>query len=101
MVDSAVVLVENAHRRIEEAERQGSAESRADIVIRSAKELGSQMFGALLVLTIAFLPVFSLEGEEGRLFRPLALAKTFAMAFAALFGGRKAHVPLDDGRANR
>jgi Cu(I)/Ag(I) efflux system membrane protein CusA/SilA len=84
MVDSAVVLVENAHRRIEEAERQGSQVSRQNIVIGAAKELGSQMFGALLVLTIAYLPVFTLEGEEGRLFRPLALAKTFSMAFAAL-----------------
>jgi Cu(I)/Ag(I) efflux system membrane protein CusA/SilA len=84
MVDSAVVLVENAHKRIEQAEREGSNRSRTEIVIGAAKELGGQMFGALLVLTIAFLPVFTLEGEEGRLFRPLALAKTFSMAFAAL-----------------
>ena len=84
MVDSAVVLVENAHKRIEQAEREGSSVSRLEIVIGAAKELGAQMFGALLVLTIAFLPVFTLEGEEGRLFRPLALAKTFSMAFAAL-----------------
>ncbi|HEU5074610.1 MAG TPA: CusA/CzcA family heavy metal efflux RND transporter, partial [Polyangiaceae bacterium] len=84
MVDSAVVLVENAHKRIEQAEHEGSSASRLEIVIGAAKELGAQMFGALLVLTIAFLPVFTLEGEEGRLFRPLALAKTFSMAFAAL-----------------
>jgi copper/silver efflux system protein len=84
MVDSAVVLVENAHKRIEQAERDGSQVSRTEIVIGAAKELGAQMFGALLVLTVAFLPVFALEGEEGRLFRPLALAKTFSMAFAAL-----------------
>jgi Cu(I)/Ag(I) efflux system membrane protein CusA/SilA len=84
MVDSAVVLVENAHKRIEQAEREGSKVPRADLVIGAAKELGGAMFGALLVLTIAFLPVFTLEGEEGRLFRPLALAKTVAMAFAAL-----------------
>jgi copper/silver efflux system protein len=84
MVDSAVVLVENAHKRIEQAERDGASVSRSEVVISAAKELGPQMFGALLVLTIAFLPVFTLEGEEGRLFRPLALAKTFSMAFAAL-----------------
>jgi Cu(I)/Ag(I) efflux system membrane protein CusA/SilA len=84
MVDSAVVLIENAHRRIEQAEREGSKVPRTEIVIGAAKELGGAMFGALLVLTVAFLPVFTLEGEEGRLFRPLALAKTFAMAFAAL-----------------
>jgi Cu(I)/Ag(I) efflux system membrane protein CusA/SilA len=85
MVDSAVVLVENSHKRIEEAERKGLDTPRLEIVLSSMKELGSEMFGALLVLTIAFLPVFALEGEEGRLFRPLALAKTFSMAFAALF----------------
>ncbi len=85
MVDSACVLVENAHTKIAAAEREGSKISRKEIVIASARGLGPSMFGALLVLTIAFLPVFSLQGEEGRLFRPLALAKTFSMAFAAVF----------------
>lgn len=85
MVDSAVVLVENSHKAIEEDDRAGRNTPRTEIVLRAVKELGSQMFGALLVLTIAFLPVFTLEGEEGRLFRPLALAKTFSMAFAAIF----------------
>jgi copper/silver efflux system protein len=85
MVDSAVVLVENSHKAIEEDERAGRNTPRAEIVLRAVKQLGSQMFGALLVLTIAFLPVFTLEGEEGRLFRPLAFAKTFSMAFAAVF----------------
>jgi Cu(I)/Ag(I) efflux system membrane protein CusA/SilA len=84
MVDSSVVLVENAHRRIEEAERDGRTDDRRRIVVDAAKELGPSMFGALLVLTIAFLPVFVLEGEEGRLFRPLALAKTASMAVAAI-----------------
>ena len=85
MVDSACVLVENAHQKIADAERQGSKLTRKEIVIASACELGPSMFGALLVLTIAFLPVFALQGEEGRLFRPLALAKTFSMAFASIF----------------
>jgi copper/silver efflux system protein len=85
MVDSACVLVENAHKQIEAAERDGKKAPRAEIVIAAARELGPSMFGALLVLTIAFLPVFTLEGEEGRLFRPLALAKTFSMAFASIF----------------
>ena len=85
MVDSACVLVENAHRKIADAERDGLTLERKEIVIASARELGPSMFGALLVLTIAFLPVFALEGQEGRLFRPLALAKTFSMAFASLF----------------
>ena len=85
MVDSACVLVENAHKKIEESERKGEKIARTEIIIAAARELGGSMFGALLVLTIAFLPVFTLEGEEGRLFRPLALAKTFSMAFAAVF----------------
>ncbi|HEU0031726.1 MAG TPA: CusA/CzcA family heavy metal efflux RND transporter [Kofleriaceae bacterium] len=85
MVDSACVLVENAHRKIEDAAREGRTVDRKELVIESARELGPSIFGALLVLTIAFLPVFALQGEEGRLFRPLALAKTFSMAFASLF----------------
>jgi Cu(I)/Ag(I) efflux system membrane protein CusA/SilA len=85
MVDSACVLVENAHKKIAEAEASGRDVSRTEVVIASARELGPSMFGALLVLTIAFLPVFSLQGEEGRLFRPLALSKTFSMAFASVF----------------
>jgi len=85
MVDSACVLVENAHKQIAEADRKGLKLDRKEIVIASARELGPSMFGALLVLTIAFLPVFALQGEEGRLFRPLALSKTFSMAFASIF----------------
>ena len=85
MVDSAVVLTENAHKRIEEDERAGRKTPRSELVIQAARELGPSMFGALLVLTIAFLPVFTLEGQEGRLFRSLALSKTFSMAFASLF----------------
>ena len=85
MVDSACVLVENAHKKIAEAESTGEEVDRTTLVIASARELGPSMFGALLVLTIAFLPVFALQGEEGRLFRPLAFAKTFSMAFASLF----------------
>jgi Cu(I)/Ag(I) efflux system membrane protein CusA/SilA len=85
MVDSACVLVENAHKKIAEAESQGTKVDRKELVIASARELGPSMFGALLVLTIAFLPVFVLQGEEGRLFRPLAYSKTFSMAFASIF----------------
>ncbi|MBL9006226.1 MAG: efflux RND transporter permease subunit [Myxococcales bacterium] len=85
MVDSACVLVENAHKKIAEAESTGEKIDRKELVIASARELGPSMFGALLVLTIAFLPVFALQGEEGRLFRPLAYAKTFSMAFASVF----------------
>ncbi|MBM4777963.1 MAG: efflux RND transporter permease subunit [Archangiaceae bacterium] len=84
MVDSGVVLVENAHKKIESAKAEGRSVDRGALILASAKELGPSMFGALLVLTVAFLPVFVLEGEEGRLFRPLALAKTASMAVAAV-----------------
>jgi len=84
MTDSCVVLVENAHKKIETAQEEGSTVDRKELVISAAKELGPAMFGALLVLTIAFLPVFVLEGEEERLFRPLALAKTASMFIASL-----------------
>jgi Cu(I)/Ag(I) efflux system membrane protein CusA/SilA len=81
MVDAAVVLVENAHRRIE---RAGPGENRIEIVIASVKELGPPIFGSLLVIAIAFLPVFTLEAQEGRLFKPLAYTKTLAMVFASI-----------------
>jgi Cu(I)/Ag(I) efflux system membrane protein CusA/SilA len=79
MVDAAVVLVENAHRRLERG-----GESRVDAILASAKELGPPIFGSLLVIAIAFLPVFTLEAQEGRLFKPLAYTKTLAMLFASL-----------------
>ncbi len=81
MVDAAVVLVENAHRRLEEA---GPDANRTEIVIASVKELGPPIFGSLLVIAIAFLPVFTLQAQEGRLFKPLAYTKTLAMAFASI-----------------
>ncbi len=81
MVDAAVVLVENAHRRLE---KEGPGADRVRVVLDAAKELGAPIFGSLLVLTVSFLPVFVLEAQEGRLFKPLAWTKTFSMAFAAL-----------------
>ncbi|HEU4395543.1 MAG TPA: CusA/CzcA family heavy metal efflux RND transporter, partial [Planctomycetota bacterium] len=81
MDDAAVVLVENAHRRLEKA---GAAADRVRTILDAAKELGPPIFGSLLILTVAFLPVFALEGQEGRLFHPLAWTKTFSMGFAAL-----------------
>ncbi len=81
MVDAAVVLVENAHRRLEEA---GTGANRIEIVIASMKDLGPPIFGSLLVIAVAFLPVFTLQAQEGRLFKPLAYTKTLAMAFASV-----------------
>jgi Cu(I)/Ag(I) efflux system membrane protein CusA/SilA len=81
MVDAAVVLVENAHKRLEHA---GPDADRTEIVIAAAKELGPPIFGSLLVITISFLPVFTLQAQEGRLFKPLAYTKTLSMAFASV-----------------
>lgn len=81
MVDSAVVLVENAHKKIE---HEGGKRDRTELVIEAARELGPPIFGSLLVITVSFLPVFVLEAQEGRLFKPLAYTKSFSMAFAAI-----------------
>ena len=81
MGDSAVVLVENAHRKLAD---QGSSRPRLALVIEAAQELGPSIFGSLLVIAVSFLPVFSLEAQEGRLFGPLAWTKTFSMVAASL-----------------
>ncbi|MFO1433690.1 MAG: CusA/CzcA family heavy metal efflux RND transporter [Candidatus Competibacteraceae bacterium] len=81
MVDAAIVMIENAHKRLERAE---PSQSRLDILIGAAQEVGPALFFSLLIITVSFLPVFSLEAQEGRLFKPLAYTKTFAMAGAAL-----------------
>jgi Cu(I)/Ag(I) efflux system membrane protein CusA/SilA len=78
MVDAAIVMVENAHKRLE----QSPSRNRAEIIIASAKEVGRPLFFSLLVIAVSFLPIFALEAQEGRLFTPLAYTKTFAMLFA-------------------
>ncbi|MCH7495755.1 MAG: efflux RND transporter permease subunit, partial [Candidatus Marinimicrobia bacterium] len=80
LVDAAIVMIENAHMRLESA---AEGESRLETVIQAAKEVGRPLFFSLLVVTVSFLPVFTLEAQEGRLFRPLAFTKTFAMFFAS------------------
>ncbi len=81
MVDAAIVMIENAHKHLE---RLKEGESRADAMITACKEVGPALFFSLLIITVSFLPVFTLEAQEGRLFAPLAYTKTFAMAGAAL-----------------
>src|SRR2546422_841955 len=83
MVDAAIVMVENAHKRLERWEAEGRRGSRADVIIAAAKEVGKPLFYSLLIITVSFLPVFTLEAQEGRLFSPLAFTKTFAMFFAS------------------
>ncbi len=84
MVDAAIIVVENVHKRLEVWEREGQKQPRATVVTEALKEVGRPIFFSLLVITVAFLPVFTLEGTEGRLFKPLAYTKTFSMAFAAM-----------------
>lgn len=81
MVDASIVLVENAHKRLEKA---GNKADRKEVIIAAIKEVGPSIFYALLIITIAFLPIFALTGQAGRLFKPLAYTKTFAMFFAAI-----------------
>ncbi len=84
MVDASIIMVENVHKRLEAwqaGEVQGTRES---VIIRALQEVGRPVFFALLVITVSFLPIFTLEATEGRLFKPLAFTKTYSMAFAAL-----------------
>jgi Cu(I)/Ag(I) efflux system membrane protein CusA/SilA len=81
MVDAAIVMIENAHKRLE---RAPPGKSRAEVVVEAAVEVGPALFFSLLIITVSFLPIFALEAQEGRLFKPLAYTKTFAMAAAAL-----------------
>ena len=81
MVDAAVVMVENAHKHLE---RHAGQKPRTELMIDAAVEVGPSLFFSLLIITVSFLPVFSLEAQEGRLFSPLAFTKTYAMAGAAL-----------------
>jgi Cu(I)/Ag(I) efflux system membrane protein CusA/SilA len=83
MVDAAIIMVENAHKKLEEWEHQGKQGSRADVIIDAAKEVGPSLFFSLLVITVGFLPVFTLQAQAGRLFKPLAYTKTFAMLFSS------------------
>jgi len=84
MIDAAIVMVENLHKHIERDARDGSARSRWEVVVESAREVGPALFVSLLIITVSFLPVFALEAQEGRLFKPLAWTKTLAMAAASL-----------------
>jgi Cu(I)/Ag(I) efflux system membrane protein CusA/SilA len=80
MIDAAIVMIENAHKRLERAE---PGTPRLRILIDAASEVGPALFFSLLVITVSFLPIFTLQEQEGRLFGPLAYTKTFAMAAAA------------------
>src|SRR5438270_690031 len=90
MVDSAIIMVENAHKFLEhfreENGRDPTSAERIEVIISAAQSVGRPLFFSLLVITVSFVPVFTLAAQEGRLFKPLAFTKTFAMFFAALLG---------------
>lgn len=81
MIDAGIVMVENAHKHLE---RDAGKKPRIEILIDAAVEVGPSLFFSLLIVTVSFLPIFALEAQEGRLFKPLAFTKTYAMAGAAL-----------------
>ncbi|MDX0317031.1 CusA/CzcA family heavy metal efflux RND transporter [Sinorhizobium meliloti] len=81
MIDAAIVMIENAHKHLE---RAAPEKPRTEVLIKAAGEVGPALFFSLLIITVSFLPIFTLESQEGRLFGPLAFTKTFAMAAAAL-----------------
>ncbi len=81
MVDAAIVMIENAHKHLERAPPD---KPRSEVLIEAASEVGPALFFSLLIITVSFLPIFTLEAQEGRLFKPLAFTKTFAMAAAAI-----------------
>lgn len=83
ITDEAVVMVENVHKKLEHAPGGLTRKQRQEIIIAACKQLGKPLFFALLVITVSFMPVFTLEAQEGRLFKPLAFTKTFTMAWAA------------------
>jgi Cu(I)/Ag(I) efflux system membrane protein CusA/SilA len=88
MVDAAIVMIENAHKKIEHwqqehPERKLAGDERREVITRAAQEVGPALFFSLLIITLSFIPVFTLEAQEGRLFGPLAYTKTYAMAAAA------------------
>jgi len=86
MVDASIIMVENAHKKLEDWKHAEGEDKRTriDIVIDAAKEVGPSLFFSLLVITVGFLPVFTLQAQAGRLFKPLAYTKTFSMLFASI-----------------
>jgi Cu(I)/Ag(I) efflux system membrane protein CusA/SilA len=84
MVDASIIIIENVHRKLAEWDAGGQKTPRSEAIIHAMQEVGPSIFFSLLVITISFLPVFTLEATEGRLFKPLAFTKTYSIGFAAI-----------------
>ncbi len=84
MVDASIIIIDNIHKKLEDWEHAGRPGDRMAVIIAAMQEVGPSIFFSLLVITVSFIPVFTLEGTEGRLFKPLAFTKTYSMGFAAV-----------------
>jgi Cu(I)/Ag(I) efflux system membrane protein CusA/SilA len=84
MVDASIIIIENIHRRLAEWDTDGQRAPRREVIVHAMQEVGPSIFFSLLVITVSFLPVFTLEATEGRLFKPLAFTKTYSIGFAAV-----------------
>ncbi len=84
MVDASIIIIENIHKKLSDWEAGGRRTPQAEAIIAAMQEVGPSIFFSLLVITISFLPVFTLEATEGRLFKPLAFTKTYSIGFAAI-----------------
>jgi Cu(I)/Ag(I) efflux system membrane protein CusA/SilA len=109
MVDAAIVIIDNIHKRLHGETLEGESRTRA--IVEAMQEVGPSIFFSLLIITVSFVPVFALEGTEGRLFKPLAFTKTYSMFFAALLSVTlipalailliRGRIRGDDSRLNR
>jgi len=84
MVDAAIIIIENIHKKLENLSNEITQQKRRQNMVEAIQEVAPSLFFSLLIITVSFLPVFTLEATEGRLFRPLAFTKTYSMGFAAL-----------------
>jgi Cu(I)/Ag(I) efflux system membrane protein CusA/SilA len=84
MVDASIIMIENIHTKLAAWEARGRPGPRRDVIIEAMQEVGPSLFFSLLVITVSFLPVFTLEATEGRLFKPLAFTKTYSIGFASI-----------------
>ena len=84
MVDASIILIENIHKKLEHWQAEGKPGDRVNVIVEAMQEVGPSIFFSLLMITVSFMPVFTLEATEGRLFKPLAFTKTYSMGFAAI-----------------